>query len=94
MGTELLHRQIALRLRQVTVQRLRIITVTNQFVGNLLRLQLRATEDDGENLRIVIDNTFQCQVFVFGIHQIIDMVDVLGTFVARTHHNLLVFMEV
>ena len=45
--TELLHRQVALLLGEVAMQRLRIIAILNQFVGYLLRLYLRTAENDG-----------------------------------------------
>ena len=80
--TELLHSEVALLLRQVTVQRFCIVTVANQFVSHFLRLNLRATEDDGEDARIEIYQTFQCQILVLRIYHIIDVVDVFGTFVA------------
>ena len=47
--TELLHRQVALLLGEVAMQRLRIIAILNQFVGYLLRLYLRTAENDGED---------------------------------------------
>ena len=82
MLTEFLHSEVALLLRQVTVQRFCIVTVANQFVSHFLRLNLRATEDDGEDARIVVYQTFQCQILVLRIYHIIDVVDVFGTFVA------------
>ena len=51
---EFLHRQVALLLTQVTMQRLGIIAVLDEFVGNLLCLDLGATEDDGKDTRIVV----------------------------------------
>jgi len=38
MLAELLHRQVALLLREVAVQRLGVVAVAYQFVGHLLRL--------------------------------------------------------
>ena len=94
MLTELLHGQVALLLREISVQRLGIIAILDELVGHLLRLQLRATEDDGEDAWIVVYQSLQRQILVLGIHHIIDMVYVLGSFVARTHHNLLVVVQV
>ena len=92
--TELLHRQVALLLTQVAVQRFGIITVFDEFVGNLLRLDLRATEDDGEDARIVVYDAFQGEILVLGVHQIIDVVHVLCTLVTAAHHNLLIVVQV
>ena len=91
---ELLHREVALLLREVAVQTLSVIPVAYQFVSHLLRLQFRTTEDDGEDARIKVNQTLQSQVFVFGIHHIIYMVHVFGSFVARTHHDFLVVVKV
>ena len=66
----------------------------NQFVGDFLCLYLGAAEDDGEDARVVVHDTFQCQVFVLGIHHIVDMVDVLSALVAAAHHDFLVVVQV
>ena len=58
MIAELLHRKVSLLLTQVAMQRLGIIAILDEFVGNLLRLDLGATEDDGKNTRIVVYDTF------------------------------------
>ena len=92
MVAELLHGQVALLLTEITMQRLGIIAVLDEFVGNLLCFQFCATEDDGEDTWIEIDDTLQCQVFVLSVHHIIYMVNVLSTLVTTTHHNLLVVM--
>ena len=94
MLAELLHGQVALLLREVAVQRLCIVTIAYQLVGHFLCLQLCATEDDGEDARIVVHQSFQRQVFVLGVYHIVDMVYVLSPFVARTHHNLLVVVQI
>ena len=91
---ELLHGQVALLLREVAVQGLGIIAVLDELVGYLLRLNLRAAEDNGKDTGIEVDNALQCQVFVLGIHHVIHMVDILGTLVAAAHHNLLVVVQV
>ena len=92
--TELLHRKVTLLLTQITMQRLSIITIPNQFIGYLLCLYLRPTEDDGKDLGIVIHDTFQSEVLVFGVHQIIDMVHVLCTLVATTYYDLLIVVKI
>ena len=79
---ELLHREVALLLREVAVQGLGVVAVLDELVGYLLRLYLRAAEDDGKDARVVVDDTLQRQVFILGVDHIIDMVDVLGTLVS------------
>ena len=54
---ELLHREVALLLREIAMQTLSVIPVAYQFVSHLLRLQLRTTEDDGEDARIKVNQT-------------------------------------
>ena len=76
------------------MQRFSVVAVLDEFVGHLLCLNLRTTEDDGEDAGIVVNDALQCQVFVFGIHHIIYMVYVLGTLVAAAHHNFLVVVQI
>ena len=94
MLTKLLHGEVALLLTEVAMQTLSIISVFNQFVGNLLCLDLCSTEDDGKDTGIEIHDTLQCQVFVPGVYHVIDMIHVLGTLVAAAYHNLLVVVQV
>ena len=91
---ELLHGLVALLLREVAVQRLGVVAVLDQLVGYLLRLQLRAAEDDGENLGEVVHDTLQRQVLVLRMHHIIDVVHILGTLIARAHDDGLVILQV
>ena len=76
------------------MQRFGVVTVAYQFVGHLLRLQFRTTEDDGKNAWIVVYQSLQRQILVLRIHHIIDVVHVLGPFVARAHHNFLVVVQI
>ena len=82
MITELLHGEVALLLTQVTMKSLCIITIADEFVGNILCLQLGATEDNGEDAGIEVNDTLQGKILVLGVHQIVDVIDVLGTLVA------------
>ena len=91
---ELLHRKVALLLREVAVQRLGVVAVAYELVGHLLRLALRAAEDDGEYAGVVVYHALQGQVLVLGAHHVVDVVHVLGAFVAAAHHNLLVVAQV
>ena len=91
---ELLHGQVALLLRQVTVQRLGVVAVLDELVGYLLRFYLRAAEDDGEDFGVVVHDALQCQVLVLCVHHVIDVVNVLGTLVARAHDDGLVVLQI
>ena len=92
--TELLHGEVALRLTEVAVQTLGIIAVLDQLVGNLLRLNLRPAEDNGEDARIEVNNALQSQILIPGVHHVIHMVHILGTLVPTAHHNLLMVVQV
>ena len=94
MVTELLHRQVALLLGEIPMQRLGIIAVTDEFIGNLLCLDLRTTEDNGEDSGVIVYDAFQGEVLILGIHQIIDVVHILRPLVAATHDDLLIVMQV
>ena len=76
------------------MQRLGIVAVLDELVGYLLRLQLRAAEDDGKDTRIVVNDTLQGQILVLGVHHIVNMVHVLGALVAAAHHDLLRVVQV
>ena len=91
---ELLHGQITLLLAQVTMKRLGIVSVLDELISHFLRLDLRATKDDGIDARVEIDNTFQREILVTRVDHIVDVVDVLGTFVARSDDDLLVVVEI
>ena len=76
------------------MQSLGIVSVANKLVGYFLRFELGTAENDGENARIEVNQTFKCQVFVFGIHHIIYVVHLFGTFVTTSYHNFLVVVQV
>ena len=91
---ELLHRQVALGLCQVTVEGLGIVAVTDEVVGHLLGLQSGTAEDDGIDAGIIVDNALEGNIFVLGLDEIIDVVYMLRPFVARANDNLLVVVEI
>ena len=91
---ELLHGQITLLLAQVTMKRLGIVSVLDELISHFLRFDLRATKDDGIDARVEIDDTFQREILVTRVDHIVDVVDVLGTFVARSDDDLLVIVEI
>ena len=86
--SELLHHQVALRLGKVSVERIRIVSLLHQFVGDLLRFSLGAAEDDAVYLRIVVHNPLESLVLVLGMNHIDDMPDVRGALVAPADGNL------
>ena len=91
---ELLHSDVALLLREVAVQRFGVVSVAYEFVSYLLRLSLGAAEHDAVDARIEVDDALQREVLVLRVHHIVDMVDILSALVARTHHNLLVVVQI
>ena len=86
--SEFLHHEVALRLRKVTVKRIRIVSLLHQFVGDLLGLSLGAAEDYAVYLRIVVHNPLEGLVFVLGMDHIDDMPDIRGALVAPADGNL------
>lgn len=91
---ELLHGEVALGLREVAVQGFGIVAVANEVVGHLLCFETGAAEDDAVDAGIVIDHALEGGILVFGVDKVVDVVDVFGTFVARTYHNFFVVVEV
>ena len=94
MVAELLHGEVTLLLTQVAVQRLCIITILNQLICNILSLQLGAAEDNCKDAWIEIHHTLQGEILVLGIYQIVDVVYMLSTLVARTHYDFLVVVQI
>ena len=94
MVAELLHGEVTLLLAQVAVQRLCIITILNQLICNILSVQLGAAEDNRKDAWIEIHHALQGEILVLGIYQIVDVVYMLSTLVARTHYDFLVVVQV
>ena len=76
------------------MQRLCVVAVLDELVGNLLCLYLRTTEDDSEDAGVEVYDALQGEVFILGMHEVVDVVDVLGTFVARTDDNLSMVVQI
>ena len=91
---ELLHRKVALCLRKFAVERLCVVTVLNEFVGNLLSLHTGAAEDNGVDFRIVVGYSLESVVFVLSRHEVVDVVHLLRALVSRAHYDLLCVAEV
>ena len=94
MVAELLHGEVTLLLTQVAVQCLCIITILNQLICNILSLQLGAAEDNCKDAWIEIHHALQGEILVLGIYQIVNVVYMLSTLVARTHYDFLVVVQV
>ena len=80
-NTELLHHIVALRLAQFAMQRIGVVTVLYQFVGNFLCFLTGTAKNDTVDVRIEVGNTLQCQVFILCTNHIVDILDVLVSFV-------------
>ena len=91
---ELLHGQVALRLRQLPVQGLGVVAVLYEFVGHFLRFKAGAAEYYGINARVIVHNPLECGIFVAGMHEIVLVVHLFGPFVARADYDFLGVGEV
>ena len=91
---ELLHGEVALLLREVAMQGVGIVAIAYEIVGHLLRLGLRAAEDDGIDAREVVHHPLQGSILVLGTYHIIYVVDILGTLVAAAHLYLVCVAQV
>ena len=67
------------------MQGIGVVSVAYQIVRHLLCLHSGAAEDDGVDAGIEVHNALQCQVFVFGVNHIIDVVYAFGSFVSASH---------
>ena len=85
---ELLHHGVALLLREVAVQRVGIVAVLDEGVGYFLGFEAGAAEDDAVDVGVVVGDAFQCRIFVFGVYEVVDVLDVLGSFVFTADDNL------
>ena len=47
-----------------------------------MRFESGAAEYDAIDARVVVDDAFKGCVFIFGMNEVIDVVDILSTFVA------------
>ena len=63
------------------MQRVGIVSVFYQCVGYFLCFEPGAAEDDAVYAGIVVGNTFQGQIFVFGVYEIVDVFYILCPFV-------------
>ena len=91
---ELLHREVALRLREIAVEGFGVVAVADQEVCDFLRFHAGAAKHDGIDARVVVHDTLECQILVAGVDEVVNMIDVLRPLVARADHDFLVIFEV
>ena len=94
MAAKLLHGKVSLLLREVAVQCLSVISVVYELIGHFLRFLLGAAEHDSVYLVIIVNDTFQGQLLVLGVHHIEDMINVFGTLIAASHNYFLIIMQI
>ncbi|CDD48686.1 unknown [Bacteroides sp. CAG:875] len=56
--TKFLHHQITLSLTELTMQRIGVVTILNQFISNFLRFLSGPAKDNAINLGIKVYNPF------------------------------------
>ena len=86
---EFLHDNVALLLAEVAMERVGIISVGNEMVGDFLSVATCAAEDDGVYIGVVIGNTLEREIFVARVDHVVYMAYVFSAFIARAHHNFL-----
>ena len=64
------------------MERLGVVAVADELVGNFLGLHACAAEDDGIDAWVVVDDALEGMVFVLGAYHVVEVGDVLGAFVA------------
>ena len=90
---ELLHDGIALRLAQFAVQSVGVVTFLHQFVDFLCFLTGTA-ENDTVYLRVIIHDTFQSGVFIFGMNGENHVFHVVCAFILASDGNFLGVVQV
>ena len=94
LGAKLLHGEVPLRLGELAVESLGVVSVLYEFVGHLLCLHACAAEDDGVDAGAVVDDALEGGVFVAGVHEVVFVINLLGALIARAHDDLLGVREV
>ena len=92
--SEFLHREVALLLRQVAMQRFGVVSVLYQFVGNILCLYLCTTENYRKDAGVEVNDALQGKIFVLCAHHIVDMVYVLCALIAASDYYFFRFAQV
>ena len=91
---ELLHHIVTLCLRELAVQRIGIVAVADQLVGDLLRLLARAAEDDPVDVGVVVGDTLEGKVLVPRRYDVVVVLDVGVALVLRPDDDLLGLVHV
>ena len=76
------------------MQRVGIISILYKLIGYFLGFLTRTAKNDTINLRIKINDTFQCQIFIFCVYYISHMINVLASFILGSDGNLLCLMQI
>ena len=76
------------------MQRVGVVAVLYQFVGNLLRFLAGAAEDDTVDVRVKVGDTFQGEILIACLYHIIDIADILVPFVLVPDHDFLRVLHV
>ena len=90
---EFLHYRIALCLREVAVKRVRVVAIVHQFIRHLFGFLTGAAKHNAVNIGIQVHNTFQHQIALARLGNIIDVFHVFvpgiacanGDFIKITH---------
>ncbi|CCX77823.1 putative uncharacterized protein [Parabacteroides johnsonii CAG:246] len=91
---KLLHYVVALCLAQFAVQRIGVVAILYQFVGDLLRLFAGTAEDDAVDVRVKVGDTFQREVLVLCTDHVVDIADILIALVLVADHDFLRILHV
>ena len=75
--TELLHHVVTLSLRELAVQGISIVAITDKLIGDLLSLTTRAAEDDTVDIGVVVGDTLQSKVLVACRYDVVVVTDIL-----------------
>ena len=70
------------------MQRIGVVAILNQLVGDLLCLLTGTAEDNAIDIGVIVGDAFQGKVFVLRTHHIIDVADILVSLVLHADHDL------
>ena len=76
------------------MQRIGVVAILYQFVGDLLRLFAGTAEDDAVDVRVKVGDTFQREVLVLCTDHVVDIADILIALVLVADHDFLRILHV
>ncbi len=85
---EALHDHVTLNLREVTMEGVSIISVSDKLLGDILSLLAGAAEDDGVDVGNHIDDALESEVTIRGADEIIVVLDSVGALIGAANLNL------